>query len=708
MGKKCFFHSGQQAQITIFVIVGLVVLFMFLFMIQLSTTVRTSALQDEQEKIVTKAFKKEAIRIYVQDCLRDELEQGLLLLGRQGRIWKDQPGGTKAFEEGITGVTYDPAETLRDYSTGKIYYGISREAYSQYPRAYPCDTEENSPEFCQYQFPDTEVGFGVLNLRSNLLERDLKRYLTERTVACVQDFVASEISPQAKLESTDLELELKVENEGIGVKVDYPLRFSVGTEEFFHLSTFDFYYPTKFKQLVDAAVAFPMQWDQKYVDFSYTEADLQEYSFPYRSTVPGRDCVEEQVSGETRYRCTRSLSTDTYQALGIKMQREELSNGDDIFIFMPALQTIVNTPEPYSFRIARQNRPPALDYVGRSDCRNLTEDDYEYDYLVIKNDDEYKELDITLNAVDPDEEETEIKYGFSGIPFAEDRYWLSPDNKQLKVTRGLMNQNELGFYTLTAQADDLYGLYDKQEIRILVDNPLTTELSFENMPYTILNVNGEYKSYDQFFSSGDRVLFSREDPIFMTLGFADRRIDPALAQVTLSYKYSNNNNIESYGVPTPLQPECVKFPLDGIPCDINQYNTMDLENWEVNPLPTYKNPFTVDGELSFTNSMNYCGVDHASSSTKQIEIKECIPHINPEHLNPYIPGTDFYKEKVDVNGNSDGSEDINPFLSTHACCNSDWTLKEEGEGCFTDDSDPDIPVIYTCDGVRGNVCYPSE
>src|SRR3989344_4029996 len=96
---------SRSAQITVFMILGLVMLFVFIFVLSLSADIKKGQLQEIQEKTLTKTFKKEALRIFVEDCLTDELEKGLIFIGRQGRLWGDQPGGTRNFEEGISGVS---------------------------------------------------------------------------------------------------------------------------------------------------------------------------------------------------------------------------------------------------------------------------------------------------------------------------------------------------------------------------------------------------------------------------------------------------------------------------------------------------------------------------------------------------------------------------------------------------------------------------
>ncbi|PIZ51455.1 hypothetical protein COY27_03630 [Candidatus Woesearchaeota archaeon CG_4_10_14_0_2_um_filter_33_13] len=363
-------RASLKAQITIFMIVGLLILFVFIFMFQLVSQTTKGQLQDAKEQILTKAFKKEALRIYVDDCLNDELEQGLILLGQQGRIWSDQPGGTKEFSSGITGTESFPG------SENRLSYAISKGEYSPYSNAYPCQNKtDNSPEFCQYSFPDTEIGFGKLDLKPSTLTDDLKNYVINRTIACIYNYTKSNISSKADVEIENLQLDLQLMDDGINVKAEFPLKFSLGQEEFFYLSTFDFFYPTQFKWLIESAVTRPLLYDWKYIDFDYNSSVLEQPLFTYASSLQSANCQPF----DNYFSCDRSLFYEKYSLLGVQMNKEENAKGDDVFTFTSP--QIVNLPGFYEFKFARQNRPPALNYINRSQCLANN-----YDYLVIIDD----------------------------------------------------------------------------------------------------------------------------------------------------------------------------------------------------------------------------------------------------------------------------------------------------------------------------------
>ena len=123
--KRC----SKGGQITIFIILGLVILFAAIFMFQLAKEVQIGELEEARESVIGKTFRKEGLRLYVEDCLNDELERGLKKIGEQGRIWKDQPGGRVDFAERVTGRTHP-------LSRERIFYAITKGTY--FPdNAYP-------------------------------------------------------------------------------------------------------------------------------------------------------------------------------------------------------------------------------------------------------------------------------------------------------------------------------------------------------------------------------------------------------------------------------------------------------------------------------------------------------------------------------------------------------------------------------------------
>ena len=701
MGKKRPHTIDRRAQITIFMIIGLLLFFTFLFVIYLSSSLELNQLSTQQEQILTKTFKKESLRLYVDDCLQDELERGLILLGKQGTVWADQPGGAKQFSEGINGITYGDE---------RIAYAIVAEHYDVFPHAYPCDEDVNSPAFCQYHYPNTTAGFGTLKLFPSTFSDDLQHYLLNRTAWCVQSFILTNVSQHAEIMSTDIDLELAVGDEGISVKVNYPLKFTVGREEIFHLSAFDFFYPSQFKRLLDT-VASPLTWDQKFVDFNYTPETFTQSTFTYASEQNVGLCVPS----EDYFLCDRALAVDTYQSLGISMTNETIT-GNDIFTFIPALYTITNTPEPYQLRIARQNRPPALEYIERASCPAEG-----YDYLVIKDHSLYGDINLAPRAIDPDEDN--FAFTYASARFGEHEgptYGLTLE----EVARADIPS---GLYNITTTVVDEHGKNDSQEVRLLIDRPIQLGLSLE-FPYADIPAA----------VGGNRYVVSKEDPVIVRATIPEQSVTLDTEELTFHY----NDGVEQFSFRggyreiIPSTTLCYNVPLrEGEPstCDVTYYNT-DEKFTRVADASYYTfHPFQRStslerlGRLIFNFHQNYCGLTSTDAdSSIEVLVKECVPHQNQVH--PFAYPYHGYTFDAEQNFIGNDPSSANPFEATHSCCvgsptnPTDWRLATaEDDPCFVNPEPGCYGGLlgYTsgtnkgyileeeqvfCSGTRGNIC----
>ena len=696
--------------------------------------IKTEQLELQGEDIFTKSFKKEALRLFVDTCLKDGMEEGLILLSKQGRLWNDQPGGKEAFQEEITGVQL-PEET--NEQGGRIFYGLTREVYSQNKFTYPCD-DKDSLLPCVYQYPNTAIGFGNREFRVTDFQNDLRKFLIERTVDCVEEFTRKNISRNAEFETTDINLKLTLNDDLISAHVNYPLKFRVGGEEYFHLSQFDFFYPTKIKQLMESAVNFPLSRDQKYVDFVYDENSLKSDTFPhanevslqYAACTPGPD--KNNDGQADHYICNQTTRSQTYLSLSTTMEKRELANGDDVFLFTPAERTIVDKPGMYQFRIARQNRPPALEYVNRSQC--LAQN---YDYLVIKDDDQLGSIDINLTAQDPDEDQISFQ-------FVSPNGWsptISPPER-LVIDKPAVRSIPDGRYVITARATDGF-LTDEQPIRVLIDRPIQSAISL-NVEYQIpFDAQGNLQPYREIFAQRASVA-SIEDPFVITINTPSQSVGATNEEVELRYLIEGNF-VNGFRLPNRhlLQGNILNYDL---PSTGNPQGTatFGLVNYAGNIISFIQDQFeypfrffdqvTNNGEISLSYSVNYCGEQkRGDSSSLRVTVAECIPHNNSQYPFAYPYHTYQFDgqgmalanfQQIDI-----GIEAINPFQATHSCClfnanepleSSQWKIAADSKTCFVNPRDGCYGGILgftsgksgyileheerQCDGRRGNIC----
>lgn len=693
MNKK---KRSKRGQITVFIILGLVILFAAIFVFLLSKEIQMGELGTAQEDVISKAFRKEGLQLCIEDILKDGLKDGLELIGRQGgMVWKGDFGGINEFEEWSTG---------REHLGEKIAYAITEGEYLL-EGTYPCE-DGDEPDFCKYQYPNGSilpnypVKFGEIELSRRSMETNLKRFLTGKVNDAVkvkkectrEDVSGVEVIPE------DLEIGLDILSDGIKVEAKCPLTLNLAGEDFFHLAEFDFFYPSDIKKLLEAAITDPLALDQSFVDFDYTEERLASPSFDY-------PCFDRST-GEV-IECSKPMRGSEYMGLGIKLEEPtELENGDDFFKFKVEKDIIGD--EPYFFQFVRQNRPPALDYVERDYC-----DEDGYDYLVIPGDEDYENIDITLFALDPDDDDIS--------------YWV--DDTPLPGNNFFVSQPAEGRYEITAIAEDEHGLSDQQKVRVLVDRMMKTDVSLK-MPYEIRDyVSKEIKPYEDLFS-GDTYWVSNEDPVFIDVSIPRHSlVEDASPETTLIYNKETDFN---YILPESLslsgEGGCFSLPwLKSETCSIEEYTDGDIENWKDNldePYGHFKElTGNIPGELILDFAITYCGKNE-QSDTKSVDImvRECVPHRNVTH--PWAFPNHEYKYESDEEGKTDsdnfvGMEEINPFLATHSCCGDDWNILE-GVDCFVNpalgcyggidgfagkDEGYILAEEYAvCDGKRGNIC----
>jgi len=681
--KRLGLASSKKAQITIFMIVGLVILFIAIFTLALVSKIQKSQLNSQLEDLVSRSFEKEGLRIYVEDCLQDGLEEALLLLGQQGGLWRDQAGGITSFSPYLTGVNLNGESAS---SGGRVFYGITNLSYQNFA-AYPCLNQLDDNPFCKYSYPETG-SFGRFPLiTKDHIAGDLRRYLIKQTVFCVENFTKTNISSQAEIKPAELQATLDLNEEGISVSIEYPITFTLGGDEYFSLKKFDLLYPTEFYTYLNKYILSPLRWDQQYVDFPYTKETLDQGNFNYNQTS---SCLNSNFDSTTGwFNCQRDISS-YFGNLPYQLEITTLDYGDDLYTFrFPGNAIIHGQQNDYVYRIARQNRQPALDYIERCSIG----DNADYDYLVVKGaENDLGKITFTPQARDPDEDE--ITYSF----IMDDQEEDIPTTGSFNVLTGFVTGNSLeqplsgiateeiistNQKTFTVTASD-GELNDAQTVRLRIDPLFKPEVNFRNL------VDGS-------------AIISLEDPFCIEINYPG--LPQAASSPGFTFKLGNKELHLTSGESGFVDEQGLFYPS----CDLQNFNNVDIQTYGER-ITDY---FSATGEntLQITGEVKY-GEDPQCSyqvddSTKKIEISQCTSYTNPvddpENPLPFIPGKPLILGR-------------NPFSYSHTCCTAEGMLVEAGTVCYPDDigcfgqvvgNEDQTKLekkIYTCDGLRGNVC----
>lgn len=130
---------SKKSQITIFILLGIVILSVFLFLLFLTNTFGKSKFEKEIDKLVLDIVKTNALDYYVDLCLKKVTSKGLKLLAQQGGVLYTHQNGT---------VMQEKVPYIR-YELGNLIFGIHQSSFLgripprqeypppwQYPRPY--------------------------------------------------------------------------------------------------------------------------------------------------------------------------------------------------------------------------------------------------------------------------------------------------------------------------------------------------------------------------------------------------------------------------------------------------------------------------------------------------------------------------------------------------------------------------------------------
>ena len=402
--------------------------------------------------------------------------------------------------------------------------------------------------------------------------------------------------------------------------------------------------------------------DWQFVDFDLTKDVLQKPLFIYgvNSPVPREECTTQ----DNHFTCSKKrLFADTYNNLDIELNKIEVGQGDDIFEFKPAWDE--EGLKDYVFRVARQNRPPALDYISRCPAE-------EYDYLVVKNDPYLGKINFTAFARDPDEDGVELSFAVGGQQIS------ASDSRFDKLPSEVGSGENI---VLTVSASDGY-LRDWQDVRINVAPRLEPEIRIWN---ALLG-----KEHEQ------AEILSIEDPVCLEINTKNLQ---TIDGFSLNLQRGSLENLRNG--------QNGLFSSDGnifASCELDMFDIESIEEQMKKVFHTGSNALHLQGRVPYGEE-EQCGYD--VDVTKTMEVKACLPWRGSQ--DPFIPGS------------SSGSN----FKLNHSCCegtiddSSSWKLASEGkicserEGCFNA-TEPFYlyQKVRRCGDaqgkVRGNLCGGDE
>ena len=429
---------NPKAQITMFIILGIIILVSFLFLFFISNFIAEQRLEQQRQEITQHPFDAALVQRFTSICVDDALKKGIELIGMHGGFIFDASASSG-----------EPAFITT--AGGKVAAAIGPSVETP---LYPCVEQfaSKAPGFCHYGDYNGIIQFGSVQLPpleggAFSIEGILKKYISSYVKDCltVQSFAADAgLSGYHVISEGDPSSSIEFRDNEIYVAVEYPLSVDIGGEEpITRFATFESRLQIRFRQLY-AALQDAAQKDVANNSFPLLNAHASEFFTV--STIRVREPV-------------RLAQLNPSVAV-----RSEKIGVDDLLTIEDSSSRVEN--RKYVFRLARRNRAPALEYIQRNpsylyDTQDALKDTY--DFLVIKG-----ELVVfEPQAKDPDEGTVQFSYlgdfgSSAGATFTASTAAISSGTYKQKVT-----------------VSDGHAA-DFQDVRVLVDAPLDAAFVVKN------------------------------------------------------------------------------------------------------------------------------------------------------------------------------------------------------------------------------------
>lgn len=662
----------KRSQITAFLLLAIVILISFSFAFFLSFKSKVDPIKDNAYKVGKSSDEVQKVKSFVTGCLRESAKEGILLIGKQGGyIFSGQNYSIINFR--VPNATYlgDPVAYL-------IYRDVP---HVMSPPEYPCfsDTADKHPSekglscYTSYNHLSGKYRFGTFNyMPEGGIYPDLCSHVIDLgEYECGCSFCNRNVSIEDQLEAYIKDATLDCAN------------FSM------------------FKNLVvmvrdNASVDVAFSDESVIIDFKLPLIVKSSHGIPLTEVVHFRDSVPARLrvlynllfSPEIStngfvggiWQDTRNVSFNIVKDLQdianrkyshIKVYSQRISEDTDIV-------TIEDTDPKHSlggenliFRFARENRAPALDYIDNFHGKP-------YNLYVVAG----EKLLISPLGYDPDE--GELTYVYSGWKATTDDVYHSPscdgsaiiyNETGLPISTNLWHNSDeyidgcfhpfygfttkncasiqtschdVGYHDMQVFVYDKSGLYDFQNIKVLVDSKPKSVLEFYNKYL--------YPGIPQNFGS-------IEDPFVINAS----KTEDALNKGSLLYHFSifdpaDSSVVFDFG---PDRRDSYTFPLIDTGISGILPELFDKEG-------TYRITVEVNKEAGDPEIM--------SSSTEYVSVAKCIPHRSNSAPYPFNALNDKIRDGLVY--------EPNDYLGNHSCClgNIDepasWELAQSSRTCY--------------------------
>lgn len=644
--------KSKKAQITIFIIVGLVIVISFsLLIFMLSSSKEREAVGNIQSAIKTELDTK-TVNFIAEDCLRKTLEDGILLIGERGGYFKR--------EDFSNPQLYGNLSPPKMSEAGTAYLIEMTEAL---PPWYPCPYPTEEPLHCGYIndpliFKDlSKIKYGAHNgIAGSFIIKQLEAYIKDKLPICTKFDQMTNITPNLRINSSVNSVKIQFTSETVLADVDYQIDiYSYGSKSDKKITKIKADIPVRLGKLYTAILEL-LRYDTAFLDFDMI-------GNPQNGTYKSIPLAFGAFGGE----------------ISIKSVPLEENAANDVFIVNESVSVIRG--KPFQFKFVRQNRNPVLDLIppaNKSEIEKINSIKLEFLRIAQFSQSERPEdnqdiLEIKARAIDPDEDLLLYTHTQSNSPVfanwvpstAVNYSLLDSDIQDLSMT---LVDSDVGYHSIVTTASDGY-LEDIQRMRIFVERLLRIiDITYENF-YPVQSSPDIKKAYA-----------SIEDPFYLTFNHplmfqqSEPGIDP---QYTYRLKMDNqdvlavqmgHNAARKYIIFQDMaistsQPTLASFSIN----DIKRKYLARSGVTDSSARP-FTHPPTQIRNISLEISTSGL-IPQQKTFTFPIEVKRCLPYYTNNYAYPYQK---FSKTaEISKPGAYDSNNNINPFMGSHDCCKTD-------------------------------------
>ncbi|MBU2561913.1 MAG: hypothetical protein KKD17_06460, partial [Nanoarchaeota archaeon] len=370
--------KGRKAQLTLFFLIGLLMIAAFSFLWYLNTRLAQEQLQAPTEKLIADLMKTGAIPYYVGVCLENVSKEGVLLVGQQGGdIFMDQGGPA-------------PSPTRFIPLGSRVTYGISapflvNKTVYPYPPGYPggesrllqvpylnfntegrfgevtlrrlCDTYGPNSALAQYVFAGGIEGLTHVFCQAPYIYADvlstqwqLEQFIQKRVVNCTDWEAINKETGYNVTPTGDPNVTFRLGVNDVSIDAFIPLEIKVGGREpVYTIGDFHTKLPLRLKRIVELA-SFLATYDSYRLSFNLSADNMRTFDYLWDTNIFVKVLTPLKAAGIW----------------------------EDVVTIEDTASVIDG--KNYFYTFARQNRYPALDWIHQ--LTNWTE----FDIVVMEND----------------------------------------------------------------------------------------------------------------------------------------------------------------------------------------------------------------------------------------------------------------------------------------------------------------------------------